>query len=375
MSQRLSHRIGYVRPSSPDALIEVAADRETLERAVTRALGLWRERLAHAFTAEEIHEAARWAVHAVAAAASGDEVRTPEGSPVLCHFLLERSSAALLEDAAASATIGKEAIVRLMLALDAARRLVEPEWGRYFETELSGPDGLNLVVEVVHDLRSPLTSIRCLAEILERGQSGPVTPLQQRQLRLIYGAAMGLSSMATDVLEMARRGDQIADVEETPFSIDEILSDVFAMVRPIAEEKGLLMQTGSLASDRRRGPATLISRVLLNLITNALKFTDSGSVEARLRAVSRSRVEFSVVDTGPGIPDAAIPDLFRPFRRSEARAGRSGFLFSETGLGLALCRRLLRRVGSELQFETAPGQGTRFYFELDLPPAGGLPSA
>lgn len=375
MNQRPSHRIGYIRPSSPDALIEVAADRETIQRAVNRSIGVWRERLGDAFKDDEIHEAASWAVEALAAAASGAEIRTPECSPVLCHFVLERSSAALLEDAASSATIGKDAIIRLMLAVDAARRLVEPEWGRYFESELSGPDGLNLVVEVVHDLRSPLTSIRCLAEILERGQSGPVTPLQQRQLRLIYGAAMGLGSMATDVLEMARRGDQIADVEETQFSINEILSDVFAMVRPIAEEKGLLMQAGALVSDRRRGPATLISRVLLNLVTNALKFTDAGSVEARLRAVSRSRVEFSVVDTGPGIPDAALPDLFRPFRRSAARAGRSGFLLSETGLGLALCRRLLRRVGAELNFETTAGQGTRFYFELDIPPVGGLQSS
>lgn len=375
MSQRLSQRIGYVRPASPDALIAVAADRETLERAVGRSIGTWRERLGHAFEDGEIQEAARWAVEAVAAAACGAEIQTPECSPVLCHFVLERSSAALLEDAASSATIGKDAIVRLMLAVDEARRLVEPDWGRYFDSELSGPDGLNLVVEVVHDLRSPLTSIRCLAEILERGQSGSVTPLQQRQLRLIYGAAMGLGSMATDVLEMARRGDQIADVEETPFSIDEVLTDVLAMVRPIAEEKGLLMQAGSLVSDRRRGPATLISRVLLNLVTNALKFTDEGSIEVRLRAVSRSRVEFSVMDTGHGIPDSAIPDLFRPFRRSAARAGRSGFLFSETGLGLGLCRRLLRRVGAELNFETALGKGTRFYFELDIPPVGGLPSS
>lgn len=374
MNPRPLNRVGYVRSSSPDVLIEVAADRETLERAVSRALGAWKERLGHTFSAEETQQAARWAVLAVAAAASGEELHSPECSPVLCHFLLERSSAALLEDAASTATIGKDAVVRLMLAFDAARRLVEPEWGRYFETELSGPDGLNLVVEVVHDLRSPLSSIRCLAEILERGQSGPVTPLQQRQLRLIYGAAMGLSSMATDVLEMARRGDQIADVEEVPFSIDEILAEVCAMVRPIAEEKGLQMQTGSLVSDRRRGPATLLSRVLLNLVTNALKFTDEGGVEVRMRAISRSRVEFSVVDTGPGIPAAAIPDLFRPFRRSEARAGRSGFLFSETGLGLALCRKLLRRVGSELQFETGPDQGTRFYFELDIPALGGLPT-
>lgn len=372
MSSRPPHRIGYVRPSSPDALIEVAADSETLERAVSLAVEAWRERLADAFSSDELRDAAHWVVDAVIAAANGADPKPPECSPVLCHFLLERSGNSLLNHAASTATIGKDAVIRLMQAVDAARRVVEPEWGRYFESGLSGPDGLNLVVEVVHDMRSPLSSIRCLAEILERGQSGPVTPQQQRQLRLIYGAAMGLSSMATDVLEMARRGDQIADVEESQFSISEVIGDVMAMVRPIAEEKGLAMHAGELVSDRRRGPATLIGRVLLNLVTNALKFTDSGSVDIRLRALTRTRVEFSVVDTGPGIPDTAIPDLFRPFRRSPARAGRSGFLFSETGLGLALCRRLLVRAGSDLAYETAPGRGTRFYFALELPAVGGI---
>lgn len=144
------------------------------------------------------------------------------------------------------------------------------------------------------------------------------------------------------------------------------------MVRPIAEEKGLRVSYQQLPTDQRIGLPHPLGRVLLNLVTNALKFTDAGSVEIRVRTIGLARVEFSVVDSGRGIPAESIPHLFRPFRRSLGRQGRSGFLFSGTGLGLALCRKLLRAMGSELQLETAEGAGTRFYFELDLPPTSHL---
>jgi len=85
-----------------------------------------------------------------------------------------------------------------------------------FSSRLSGPDGLDLVVEVAHDLRSPVTSIIFLAETLSRGQSGDINDLQRRQLRLIYSAALGLSSMASDVIELARGGDQLVEREQSP---------------------------------------------------------------------------------------------------------------------------------------------------------------
>ena len=256
--------------------------------------------------------------------------------------------------------------------VDTVRRVIEPEWDRYFASQLSGPDGLNIVVEVAHDIRSPLTSIRCLAETLERGQSGPINDVQRQQLRLIYSASLGLTSMASDVIEMARRGDQLVDGAPVPFSLAETLESVAEMVRPIAEEKGLLVRFTPLPGDQRIGLPIALGRVLLNLVTNGLKFTDSGSVEILCRATTPTRVELSVKDTGRGISPEALESLYQPFRRSSARSGRSGFFFSGTGLGLARVRKLLVAMGSELQFETAADQGPRFYFELELPPAGRL---
>ena len=256
-------------------------------------------------------------------------------------------------------------ILAVLRAIEQVRQEIDLDWAQYFASRLSGPGGLELLVEVAHDLRSPLTSILFLAETLHRGQSGEVNQLQRRQLGLIYSAALGLSSLASDAIELARDGDRLADKEAAPFSITELLESVRDIVRPMAEEKGLTIRLLPPTSDSRLGHALVLSRVLLNLTTNALKFTDEGVVEITTHAKNLTRLEFSVRDTGHGINPRALSSLYQPFRRS--RGGRAGYSFSGTGLGLAICRRLVTAMGSELQIETRPSWGTRFYFELDLP--------
>ena len=124
-------------------------------------------------------------------------------------------------------------------AIEQVSQRLEADWSQHFADRLSGPDGLELVVEVAHDLRSPLTSILFLAETLQRGRSGPVNPVQERQLGLIYSAAFGLSSVASDVIELARGGDRLVDLDPIPFSVTDILESVRDIVQPIAEEKSL----------------------------------------------------------------------------------------------------------------------------------------
>jgi signal transduction histidine kinase len=225
---------------------------------------------------------------------------------------------------------------------------------------------MDLVVEVAHDLRSPLTSILFLAETLQRGQSGETNELQHRQLGLIYGAALGLSEMASDVIELARGGNGLADDDVSPFSVTEVLEGVHEIVRPIAEEKKLSVRFLPPSGDHRMGHGQALSRVLLNLTTNALKFTEEGFVEIVARDKDASCVEFSVRDTGNGISNEALETLYHPFR--PARRG-AGYSFSGTGLGLAICRKLVEAMGSELLVDTGENWGTRFYFELGLPAA------
>ena len=257
-------------------------------------------------------------------------------------------------------------LLRHLKALEDVRDALDHDAAEQFGAQLGGANGLDFLVQIVHDLRSPLTSILFLAETLMQERSGPVNERQERQLGLIYSAAFGLSSLTSDTIELARGGDQLADDRPTPLSVSELLESVCDIVRPIAAEKGLTVGVTLPTTDLRLGHALALRRVLLNLTTNALKFTERGSVDIVVTEQSPTRVTFFVRDTGPGINPEALASLFHPFRRS-ANAGR--YLFSGTGLGLALTRRLVRAMGSELCLETRPGWGTQFWFDLELPPA------
>jgi signal transduction histidine kinase len=232
---------------------------------------------------------------------------------------------------------------------------------------LAGPRGFEMVIEMAHDLRSPLSSILVLAESLRDGQAGTVNEAQRRQLGLIYSAALYLCSAASDLTELARGGNRLHEPEAAPFSVREVLLAVRDMVRPMAEEKGLRVELEFPWPDQRLGHTRPLSRALLNLATNALKFTERGHVTIGGRATGPSRVEFWVQDTGPGIAAASLANLYAPVRRTAALELRHHF--SSSGLGLAITRKLIMAMDSQLHCDTTPGVGTRFRFELELPPS------
>jgi len=255
-------------------------------------------------------------------------------------------------------------LLPLLVAMERVRVAIEPSWAQTFAQNLSGSDGLALLMDVAHDLRSPLTSILVLAETLQRGQSGPVSDVQRRQLGLIYTAALGLSSVASDIIEFTQGGDQLVDQEPTVFSVTTMIESVRDIVRPIAEEKHLTVRLLAPTHDERKGHPVALSRILLNLTTNALRFTDQGYVEIVAQETGPDRIEFAVRDSGRGIPQDKITTLFQPLRKE---SGRRGQLFSQTGLGLTICRKLATAMKSELKVESRIGWGTRFYFEVELP--------
>src|SRR2546423_12870126 len=257
-------------------------------------------------------------------------------------------------------------LLPLLVAMERLRVAIEPSWAQTFAQHLSGSDGLALLMDVAHDLRSPLTSILVLAETLQRGQSGAVNEVQHRQLGLIYTAALGLSAGASDIIEFTQGGDQLVEQEPSAFSVTAMLESVRDIVRPIAEEKHLTVRLLAPTHDQRMGYPVALSRVLLNLTTNALKFTDEGYVEIVAQELDgeANRIEFAVRDSGRGIPADKITTLFQPLRKE---SGRRGQLFSQTGLGLTICRKLATAMKSDLKVESRTGWGTRFYFELDLP--------
>ncbi len=258
-------------------------------------------------------------------------------------------------------------VLALLRALD---MLAPSRWIDTVDAEsllplLAEPDAFELLVEVTHDLRSPLTSILFLSETLRNGRSGRVNDIQRSQLGLIYGAALGLHSVSSDLIDLARAGTEFEE-ENSPFTISEVFQSVVNLVRPVAEEKGLEIRTEAPSFDRCIGQPLLLSRVLLNLTTNGLKFTSEGYVELCAKREPERSVTFSVRDTGPGLGEDASPHLFEPFKKSDDRRGH---FFSGAGLGLSIARRLVRRMGSELEHESRPGWGTRFFFTVELPRA------
>jgi signal transduction histidine kinase len=170
--------------------------------------------------------------------------------------------------------------------------------------------------------------------------------------------------VASDIIEFTQGGDQLVEQKPVGFSVTAMLESVRDIVRPIAEEKHLTIRLLSPSVDERMGHPVALSRVLLNLTTNALKFTEQGYVEIVAQERGTSLIEFAVRDSGKGIDPGTVTTLFQPLRKE---SGRRGHLFSQTGLGLTICRKLVKAMHSELKVESQPGWGTRFFFDLELP--------
>jgi signal transduction histidine kinase len=230
-------------------------------------------------------------------------------------------------------------------------------------SEMRGPGAFELLVEVAHDFRSPLTSILFLAEALRDGHSGAVTELQRSQLGLVYSAAFGLASVASDLMDLARTQRDLISVEPEPFAPTEVFRSVERLVRPLVEEKGLELRVVVPDRWQLQGHPHALSRVLLNLTTNALKFTDEGSVEIGVRALPHGRIEYYVQDTGRGISLEQQRELYQPFKKRTG-SHHEGHYFSGSGIGLSIARRLVRAMGSDLVVESTEGKGTRFSFPL-----------
>ncbi len=259
---------------------------------------------------------------------------------------------------------GEASVLEVIKAIERVQQSIDQDAAHRFAARLSGQDAQQLVVEMAHDMRSPLGSILILAERLRYGSGGTLTPIQERQLGLVYSAAFGLSALAGDVIELARGGTTLMDQPRMPFLVSDVLQSIMDILRPMAEEKRLIVRCVGPEADLRIGYQAALNRVLLNLATNAIKFTNAGSVDVTCKQIDRSRVEFSVKDTGRGIPPHVISNLFEAFRQRQITGD---YAFSSAGLGLSICKKLIAAMGGELGVETELEKGTRFHFVLDLP--------
>ncbi len=344
--------------SLPAALVEALA------RAAMRAMRELAGTEQSAYHDDDLRASIAWVTEAVRGAPRDADAEPRTHPPAPAQLALAQLRTALIAELAAEGDrVDVPGVLLLLGAVERVRHVIEQDDAHRFNARLAGPGGLELLVEVGHDLRSPLASILFLAETLRKGQSGDVNAVQERQLGLIYSAAFGLSTVASDVIAFARGGDRLIDPQPEPFSVHAIMHAVRDIVLPMAEEKGLTVLLAPPDADFRVGHPVALNRVLLNLTTNALKFTSSGTVEISTVSLNRTQIEFSVRDTGRGIPMEVMSSLFDPFRRRNP----GDYAFSSAGLGLSICRKLVAVMGGALKVETGAVGGTRFYFELSLP--------
>jgi signal transduction histidine kinase len=338
-----------------------------IEAAINDVVAQWSYGAHSRLTADDVETTARRLAALLGEGAS--EVAPAELEALLpfvpSRRVLEALRAAVLERA--HNTVEPKAIVQVARAFERVQRALDEHAAQRFASRLTGVEAQQLIVEMAHDMRSPLNSILILAERLRAGAGGDLTSVQERQLGLIYSAAFGLSALASDVIELARGGITLVEVQPLPFSVADVLQSVLDILRPMAEEKRLTMTASGPRADFRLGHASALNRVLLNLTTNAIKFTSAGSVAVTCRELDRTRIEFSVQDTGRGIPQHVLDNLFEAFRQ---RAVPGDYAFSSAGLGLSICQLLVRAMGGELAVETELERGTRFHFTLDLPQSG-----
>ncbi len=277
---------------------------------------------------------------------------------LLCHRILSGER-----------TLPAEQQLELLRKLDGYRAAVYPDDRQNLAFLLTGANALELVVELAHDLRSPLTSIMFLAETLRKGQSGEINDLQRQQLGIVYSAALSMVGVANDVMDLATsRSDGAWErAQDEEFSIKDLVEGVRDVVAPMLEQKRLGFSFFTPRNDTRLGRPVPLTRVLVNLVSNAIKFTETGRVEIVVGEVGGerdNRVEFSVRDTGPGMSRERLDAVHDLFTRSRSS---TGYHFSDTGLGLSICHRMVTLLGGQLHVDSRPGEGTRFHFVIPLP--------
>ena len=214
-----------------------------------------------------------------------------------------------------------------------------------------------------HDLRTPLSAINLSAEVLLRGGRGPVAPAQQGDLRRIRDASRYVLDLVTDILNYARleAGRVAVRLERCP--VTAVLDRAEGLVAHLMEEHGLGYARRGCSPDLAvRADAERLQQVLLNLLTNAAKFTEAGGWVAVECAREGERVLIRVRDNGAGIAPERLAHLFDPFVQGEAPPRGQGP--QGVGLGLAICRELAQAMGGDVTAESAVGEGSVFTVAL-----------
>lgn len=223
----------------------------------------------------------------------------------------------------------------------------------------------DFLANMSHELRTPLNAVMGFSEIMRDGLVGPVNDEQKEYLTDILESGEHLLSLINDILDLTKIEAGKIELEFSEFGLKELIERALIMFKEKSFKHKMDLgyevdpEIGAIVADERR-----VKQVLFNLLSNAFKFTpDSGKITVTARKIPGEQIECSVEDTGPGIREEDIPRLFKPFEQLEAMLTKE---HGGTGLGLALCKKIIELHDGRIWVESKFGKGSRFIFTLPV---------
>ncbi len=215
-----------------------------------------------------------------------------------------------------------------------------------------------------HEIRTPMNAVLGYTQLIE---TDPELPVQYRRpLKAIHAAGNHLIGLIDDILDLSKIEAGAMELHLRDFDLGDLTEDISGIFQMRCEQKQLDWAADVRIADRAvRGDDRKLRQVLINLLGNAVKFTDRGEVRLEVEQTDQ-HYGFSIVDTGPGIDEAARQRIFEPFQQAEEGGVKGG-----TGLGLAITKRQIELMGGVLDLDSRLGEGSRFRFALELAPAEG----
>jgi len=214
-----------------------------------------------------------------------------------------------------------------------------------------------------HELRTPLNSIIGFTGIMLQGLAGPLNPEQHKQMSMVQGSARHLLALINDVLDISKIEAGQLTISATSFYLTASIEKMVKLVSPLAEKKGLDLKMdvardiGTVTTDQRR-----LEQIILNLLNNAVKFTEKGHVTVLCHA-ENGRYCLSVSDSGIGIQAEQLKNIFQPFHQIDTGLARK---YEGTGLGLSICKKLVEMMGGDIAVESRWGQGSTFTIRFPI---------
>lgn len=221
----------------------------------------------------------------------------------------------------------------------------------------------NFVASMSHEIRTPLNAILGYTQILQN--DGCIAPDDRGALNAIDRAGSHLLGLINDILDISKIEAGHVELKPESFDLSLLIRNIASMFKHRCSEKNLTWEVVGLDTTKVIpvfGDAGKLRQILINLLANAVKFTDNGSVVLRVFASNTDHYRFCIEDTGKGIPENAREEIFMPFNNLGGNSNKEG-----TGLGLSISKSFLTMMGSSLEILKNSPQGSRFCFEIDLP--------